>query len=214
MSTKLKLYNVTDEYIEYLMKIDKKVFSNKKEDRSKERKYLGIILKIGEFNYFVPLSSPKDTDYKTDKSGNFILDEDGKKQIRKSVVPIMRIVVKNVNGDDELKGTLKFSNMIPIPDCALVNYDVEKESDENYKILVTKELSFIFPRTEKIIKNAKLIYNQKINSLKKTNNSNKIKYLHNTINFPSLEKGCKKYEITKQSISVKEIVTESSETKS
>lgn len=174
---KLKLYNVVDEYIDYLRNFDRKVFSNK-EDRRQERKYLGVVLKINDFNYFVPLSSPKDSDY--------ILD--GKKRIiRKSIVPIMRMIVKDSLGNEELKGTLKFSNMIPIPDIALINYDLEEEEDKNYRILILKELSFINKNTEKIIKNALVIYNQKSKNLN-------INYLKDSVDFKLLEIKCRDFE--------------------
>lgn len=182
--SELKLYNVMDEYITYLRKSDKKVFSNKEEDRLKERKYAGIVLTIKEFKYFVPLSSPKDSDYE------LINNE---KQIRKSIIPIMRIVAKNVLGEYELKGTLKFSNMIPVPECALINYDVEKEKNENYKILVIKELSFIFSNSKQIIKNAQVIYNQKTNNFKNG-------YLKQTVDFLLLEVKSKEYQEAKEII--------------
>lgn len=202
MSTKLKLYNVEDEYIEFLIKIDKRVFSNKEEDRVKERKYLGIVFKsINGFNYLVPLSSPKDSDYEKDKKDKkkFIFDENGRKIIRKSITPIMRIIAKDKDGYDELKGTLKFSNMIPIPDCALVDYDVDKEEDLDYKILVTKELSFIFSNSDKVIKNANLIYNQKTKNLA-------IKYLESTVDFLKLENACRNYESSKTIITKEAVV--------
>ncbi len=180
---KLRLYNVSDEYINFLRNFDKRVFSNKEEDRCKERKYLGIVLSINNFNYFVPLSSPKDSDY---------LYIENVKTIRKSIIPIMRIVAEGENGNDELKGTLKFSNMIPIPYSALLDYDLENEPDENYKILVLKELSFIFSNKKTIIRNAKVIHNQK------TKNMNNIGYIKDTVNFKLLEQKCIEYEALQQ----------------
>lgn len=181
----LKLYNISDEYINYLRKFDKKVFSNKEDDRKHSRKYLGIILIIDEFNYFVPLSSPKDTDY---------IIEDGTKIIRKNTIPIIRIISEDSNGNEELKGTLKFSNMIPVPDFALIDYDVYSETDEDYKILVTKEIAFISANKKTIINNAKVIYNQK------TKNYKNIKYLENTVNFKLLEQKCKEYKTIQEVI--------------
>jgi len=182
---KLRLYNVLDQYIDYLRQFDKKVLLTKDEDRIKDRKYLGTVLTtINNFNYFVPLSSPKETDYE-------ILST-GEKIIRKSIIPIMRIISKDNFGEKELKGTLKFSNMIPIPDIALVDYDVQKENDETYKILILKELDFIKDHEDIIINNARVIYNQKINNYKN------IKYLNSTVNFKLLEEKCKEYENTLQ----------------
>lgn len=183
--SKLKLYNVLDKYVDYLRQFDKKVFSTKEEDRKHKRKYLGTVLKIHGMDYFVPLSSPKDSDY---------ISRNGMREIRKSIIPIIRIIVKDDNGNDELKGTLKFSNMIPVPYIALINYDVNNEMDLGYKILILKELSFIRKNVNKIIKNASIIYNQKINNYD-------INYLNDTVDFKLLEQKCMEY-ITMQEVAV------------
>ena len=58
-------------------------------------KYLGVVLQIGQYLYYVPMSSPKDSDYQIAGAN---------KVIKKSIVPIIRIVVKNKDGEKELKG--------------------------------------------------------------------------------------------------------------
>lgn len=178
----LKLYSVTNEYINYLRQFEPKVFSNKEDTASQSRKYLGVVFKIGNFKYFVPLSSPKDSDY---------ILIGGKRQIRKSIIPIIRIITKDSNGNDELKGTLKFSNMISVPDCELLNYDIGHEPASNYKILVLKEWDFISSNRNLILKHAKIIYNQKIKNFN-------IRYLKNTVNFLLVEQKCKEYESMQQ----------------
>ena len=55
----MKLYSVNDNYINYLRKFDTKVYDNKENNRKVMRKYLGIVLKINELNYYIPMSSPK-----------------------------------------------------------------------------------------------------------------------------------------------------------
>ncbi len=176
--SKLKLYNVTDAYIDYLMKFEKRVFSNKENERTHGRKYLGTVLEINELKYFVPLSSPKDSDY----------HDKARTQIRNSTIPIMRIVAQDNFGNSELKGTLKFSNMMPVPEEALLDYEINEESDLDYRILVTKELDFINFNSFKIKKSAKVIYRQKIN------NRVEIGYINNTVDFLLLEKKCKEYK--------------------
>lgn len=127
----MKLYAVTDEYINYLRQFDNKVYDNKEDKRKVMRKYLGIVLTINEMNYYIPMSSPKKSDYKEN-------------EIRKSIVPIVRIV-SNEEKDNipVLKGTLRISNMIPVPDSELILYEPKKETNKDYKILVEKELVFI-----------------------------------------------------------------------
>ena len=76
---KMKLYEVDEEYIDYLKNFDNKVLNHSGERYKYIRKYTGILLTINDCDYIAPLSSPSKTDYK-----------DG--EIRKSVVPIIRIV--------------------------------------------------------------------------------------------------------------------------
>lgn len=103
-----KLYSVSDEYIEYLRAIFPNVYSNKETTRVHIRKYVGIVLRLGNYHYYIPMSSPKESDYQ-------IASE--KKVIKKSIVPIIRIVVKNSRGQKELKGTLRISHMILMQNC-------------------------------------------------------------------------------------------------
>lgn len=97
----LKLYEISEEYISYLRSFDSFVFSAKEDDRNHTRKYLGVVYTINNYNYYIPLSSPKNTDYQM---------INGKRQIRKSIVPIIRITATSDCGELELKGTLKLSN--------------------------------------------------------------------------------------------------------
>ena len=106
MNSKLKLYSVSDKYINYLRKYDSKVYDNKVTNRNHKRKYLGVVLNINNYNYFIPLSSPKKTDYL-----NGI--------IRKDTSTIIRI-----HNSNELFGTLRLSNMIPVPNDEIKYYNV------------------------------------------------------------------------------------------
>ena len=171
----MKLYAITDEYINYLRKFDNRVSDNKEDKRKVMRKYLGIVLTINEMNYYIPMSSPKKSDYKEN-------------EIRKSIVPIVRIV-SNEEKDNVpvLKGTLRISNMIPVPDSELILYEPKKETNKDYKILVEKELVFIEKNEEMIKKYAKIIYNQRINDYD-------VSYIKNVVNFKLLEEKCKKYK--------------------
>lgn len=98
------------------------------------------------------MSSPKDSDFQ-------IAGEN--KVIKKSIIPIIRIVVKNSAGEKELKGTLRISHMIPVPESELELYDLEHETDEAYKDLVQNEIIFIRKNHDKIMNNASVLYKQK-----------------------------------------------------
>lgn len=175
--SEFRLYDVSDGYINYLRQFDKRVYSNKEDGRVHGRKYLGVVFEINGYKYFVPMSSPKKSDYIYDK---------GDKLIRKNVTPIFRMTALNDNKKIEVKGTLRFSNMIPVKETVLIDYDVVNEKDEDYKILVLKEIDFIRKNISKIKKNAKLIYNQKAKNLN-------IGYLESTLDFKMLEEKSKEY---------------------
>jgi protein AbiQ len=118
-----KIYSITDEYINYLRVAEPNVYSNKQDNRTHTRKYIGTVLEINNMKYFIPMSSPKDSDYQ--KAGNSLV-------IKKSIVPIIRIIEKS-NGIKQLKGTLRISHMIPVPESELELYDLDNELDTDYK---------------------------------------------------------------------------------
>ena len=182
-----KLYSVSDEYVEWLRKDFPNVYSNKINSRTHTRKYLGVVLQIGQYNYYVPMSSPKDSDYQIAGAN---------KVIKKSIVPIIRIVVKNSAGEKELKGTLRISHMIPVPESELELYDLENESDDTYKDLVQNEMIFIRKNREKIDSNAKLLYRQKIA------NDTTAGYVKSALDYKALEVLCDLFEEHKMNIEV------------
>ena len=174
-----KLYSVSDEYVEWLRKDFPNVYSNKINSRTHTRKYLGVVLQVGKYNYYVPMSSPKDSDYQIAGAN---------KVIKKSIVPIIRIVVKNSAGEKELKGTLRISNMILDPESELELYDLENESDETYKDLVQNEMIFIRKNRERIESNAKLLYKQKVA------NDTTAGYVKSALDYQALEVLCDMFE--------------------
>lgn len=174
----LKLYSMSDGYINYLQQHHSGVYLNKEAARTHTRKYLGTVLCINAHDYFIPLSSPKNSDYK------YI---NGKRTIRKSIIPIMRITSNSQTGKIELLGTLRISHMIPAPASELTLYDLNSEPDQAYKALVLKEMNFIRKHHSKIISNAKLMYKQKLE------NDPSAGYVSAALDFVFLETKCKAF---------------------
>ena len=172
---KLNLYSISDQYIKYLRQFDDKIYDNTEEVRNHERKYLGVVLTVNDFNYYIPMSSPKKTDY---------LDFD-KKIIRNDTKTIIRI-----HEGDRLYGTLRISNMIPVPITELKPYIIADEADLKYKQVILGELRYINTNGTKIIKYAKTVYNQKIKNMH-------IGYINNTVNFKLLEEKLKEWNKSK-----------------
>lgn len=182
---KFKIYSISDKYIAYLRNDGrlKNVFDNKETYRVHTRKYLGVVIERNGFNYFVPFSSPKNTDY--------ITNDNGTKSIRPSIIPIIRMTTKDSkSGEIELKGTLKLSNMIPVPESELTFYSINDEADSNYKRLVEKEYAFIKSNQNLILKNASILYNQKIKMNVYYKDKKIPRYLFDTVDFLYAERKC------------------------
>ena len=168
----LNLYSVSDSYIKYLRQFDEKIYDNKEEIRTHERKYLGVVLTVNEFNYYIPMSSPKKSDSRDFK--NEIIREDAKTIIR-------------MKEGGRLYGTLRISNMIPVPITELEPYSISNETDIKYKDLVMGELRYINNNKNKIVKYAKIVYNQRIKNID-------IPYIKNTVDFRLLEEKLKEWD--------------------
>lgn len=107
--------------------------------------------------------------------------------IKKSIVPIMRVVVKNAKGERELKATLRLSHMIPVPTSELELYALDYEQDSAYKDLVQNEMIFIRKNQDKIRANAQLLYKQKME------NDTSANYVMSALDYKELELMCDKF---------------------
>ena len=52
---RLRIYKISDKYVNYLHSIDNRVQFNK----NAKRPYVGVVFKFGRHDYFVPMESPK-----------------------------------------------------------------------------------------------------------------------------------------------------------
>ena len=76
--------------------------------------------------------------------------------------------------------------MIPVPITELEPYMVSNETDLKYKEVILGELRYINNNSNRIIKYAKTVYNQKIKNMD-------IGYIKNTGNFKLLEEKLKEW---------------------
>ena len=166
-------YIVNKDYIAYLKKYDNRV---ENVDYNKSLKpYLGIVLEINEFKYYVPISSPKKKHYQMKQDIDFI---------------------KIKNNKNEILGVLNLNNMVPILDTQIEKLKYSKineyrdfktnEEKENYISLLKIELKIINSISDKIRKNANKIYKIRLN-----NSYSKIS--KRTCDFKLLEDKAKEY---------------------
>lgn len=164
-------YIVSDEYIDYLLKFDSHVLKNKKEERTYHRKYVGILTKVNGFDYFVPMSSPKEKDFQNGR-------------IRKDSLTTIYMKHK-----EKLYGTLRFNCMIPVPQSQLTCYSINDEGDFSYKMLMLAEYNFCKTNNDKIHKTAQNLYKKK----KSNQTENSLSMLKVTVDFSVLENACTKF---------------------
>ena len=176
----MKLYSVSDKYIAFLREKFPRIYSNKENDRKHTRKYLGVVIELGNYKYYIPLSSPK-------KKHDYI-QINGIETIRKNSLIVMRIV-SSKGGEKELKGTLQIGTMIPVPDSEIELYNVSGETDLAYKDLIEEELIYIRKNKDRIKKNAKILYSKK----KAGDKNNRV--VANCLDYIAIEKECDKWMI-------------------
>lgn len=120
----LKIYYISEKYISYLREFDKNVAYNK----NSTRPYIGIVYTYDNYNYFVPLSSPKPKHI----------------NINPKAIDIYKIK------DGEL-GVVNINNMIPthIEDLTEVLPTVK---DKKYKKMLEEQLTFLNNHKAQLLK--------------------------------------------------------------
>ncbi|PEF45136.1 hypothetical protein CON22_17785 [Bacillus cereus] len=134
----MKIYRVKDKYIDHLYKDEpnNKVMFNKPEKHP--RPYVGVVLSINEYNYFVPMSSAKE-----DRGKN-----------------LNRRVNTTIKDGDVIVANLKFNNMIPVPKSQLDEPDIKDIliKEPQYGRLLEKERQFVKENSDDVLKKAQSVY--------------------------------------------------------
>ena len=135
----LKIYRIDDRYIRFLRSRDTRVQDNK----DRRRPYVGVVLYVGGYQYFVPMESPKPNHAKI-KAGKHILKLQG-----------------------GLLGLLGFNNMVPVHESALVEFDINSEPDRQYRKLLFEQMKECNDRKADIYACAERTYYDVVNKKKK-----------------------------------------------
>lgn len=132
---KLSFFRVSDDYIKFLQTIDPRILNNSNESRA--RPYVGVILNIGIFQYYAPISS-----YKPEKHDK-----------------IRNNSVTKIYGKDQAEklAVLHINNMFPILPTEIEEMDFSKE-ERHYERLLQKEYSYIISNQEDIQQKARNWY--------------------------------------------------------
>ena len=131
----IKLYEVDEKYIDYLLPMAPHLFQNKRSGQQNGRKYIGVILIVNGYEYFAPLSSFKDKHKNMQESLDFL--------------KVKHYAVINLN------------NMFPVPKGVYTYVNITKEQNPKYRALLLNEYRYIKSVQEKIRRNAVTLYNHK-----------------------------------------------------
>ena len=122
--------------------------------------------------------------YRIDEEYNRFFQRYEKERRRVTKVPNILICVP---GDEkEVKGSLRFNYMVPVPDECVEKLVIKDVMDEKYRLLLNKEYRFCVDNAERIQKKANKIYNMV------TTNRKQI-LTDNSCAFHILEDGCREY---------------------
>lgn len=161
----MDFYRINEDYNRYLQNYEKenrgvtKVPNIRYTDRNKFTS--GAVLQVNGMNYYVSVSS-----FDKKQEANILI---------------------RVPGDEkEIKGSLRFNYMIPVPEECIERLIIKDVEDEKYRLLLNKEYQFCMDNAERIQKKANKIYEM-------VTTNRKQKLTDNSCAFSILEQGYREY---------------------
>ena len=161
----MEFYHINEKYNQFLQEYEKekrgvtKVPNIRYTDRNKFA--FGAVMRINGMNYYVSISS-----FDKKQEANILI---------------------RIPGDEkEVKGSLRFNYMFPVPDECIEKIIIKDIKDEKYRLLLNKEYKFCIDNAERIQKKANKIYEMV------TTNRKQI-LTDNSCAFNILEAGYKEY---------------------
>ena len=161
----MDFYRINEEYIKFLQTYEKekrgvtKVPNIRYTDRNKFA--FGAVMQVNGLNYYVSVSS-----FDKKQEANILIRVPGDKK--------------------EVKGSLRFNYMIPVPNKCIEKLVIKEIEDEKYRSLLNKEYRFCMENAERIQKKANKIYEMVITNRKQI-------LTDNSCAFHILEDGCREY---------------------
>ena len=161
----MDFYRINEEYNKYLQEYEKKKRGITKVPNIRYTEHnkfaFGAVMKVNGLNYYVSVSS-----FDKKQEANILI---------------------RISGDEkEVKGSLRFNYMVPVPDECIEKLVIKDVEDEKYRLLLNKEYRFCMENAEKIQKKANKIYEMV------TTNRKQI-LTDNSWAFQILEAGCQEY---------------------
>lgn len=161
----MDFYRINEAYNRFLQEYEKKkrgitkVPNIRYTDRNKFA--FGAVLQVNGMKYYVSVSS-----FDKKQEANLLIRVPGDKK--------------------EVKGSLRFNYMVPVPDECIEKLVIKDIKDEKYRLLLNKEYQFCIENAERIQKKANKIY-------KMVKANSKQILTENSCAFHILEEGCQEY---------------------
>lgn len=161
----MDFYRIDEKYNEFLQEYERanrgitKVPNIRYTDRNKFA--FGAVLEVNGMKYYVSVSS-----------------FDKKQEAN--------ILIRIAGDEKEVKGSLRFNYMVPVPESCLTRLVIKDIADEKYRLLLNKEWSFCVDNIKRIQKKANKIYEMVIQNRKQI-------LTDNSCDFSLLEKAYKEY---------------------
>ena len=161
----MDFYYINEEYNKFLQRYEKKKRGVTKVPNIRytdcNKFAFGAVMQVNGMNYYVSVSS-----FDKKQEANILI---------------------RVPGDEkEVKGSLRFNYMVPVPDECIEKLVIKDVEDEKYRLLLNKEYQFCMNNAERIQKKADKIYEMV------TTNRKQI-LTDNSCAFHILEDGCREY---------------------
>lgn len=154
----LGLYNIDTDYLRYLNSIEPEVqFTEDKEYDQKP--FLGIVVVIDTYSYFIPLTSgkAKHRKWKNVGTAHYLIYEQVKKDELK-----YNDIYKSISETEALKifAALDIKKMIPVKDGLYSRIDFSAFGDDKYADLLEKEYRFCQKIQDSILSKVAQIYRE------------------------------------------------------
>lgn len=168
----LALYHIDDKYISFLKNSGNKGVENNYANTDNQKPYVGVVVKVKGYDYFAPLSSPKEKYQRMSDSNPtlFKIEKSNKKMI----------------------GVVRLNNMIPVPKKSLHKLEFNKIKDSNYRNLIKDQYKIISTNADKVQSKAESIYDLVVNKRNEF-------YSNLSNDFSKLEKDCESYQLKQAS---------------
>ena len=161
----MDFYLVNEEYNEFLQRFEKEKRGVTKVPNihytNRNKFAFGAVMQVNGMNYYVSVSS-----FDKKQEANILIRVPGDKK--------------------EVKGSLRFNYMFPVPDECIEKLIIKDVKDEKYRLLLNKEYRFCMNNIEQIQKKANKIYEMVTTNSKQT-------LTDNSCSFLILEAGCQEY---------------------